>query len=179
MHTGFQPGSNDFEKLHNLVVLTLGVDNQAVNLRGEQITYDSVHQRKLLMNNGRSPLSLRRIFYLIPQLEQKLEILFNIIHLPRFGGCAHNKPEILWLNGLSHGFQAVSFSLIVYSPGDSDILGGWEEHEIPSGQRDIGGNPCPLGAHGFLYYLNERLLVYLQNIFYGELLQIERFFLAQ
>src|SRR3990172_7185001 len=150
------------EKLRSEVadadVLLLGVDDDPVHVRGEQVTHGPQGKGELPVDQGGSAHRFALAPDRIPVVDQVVHVRLQFGFRSSFRGGADDGSHPVQADIFHDRMEPLPFLRVLDPAGDADVPGPGEEHEISAGEGDVAGDPCPLGAQWFLGPLPDEVL---------------------
>ena len=139
------------------------VDEQPLEVAGEEVAHDAQRQLGLLVDERRRLRFLCLRLDRAPKTLQEVEVALDVVGRRAFGGGADDHAARLRRVLLEHGLQAVA--LVVLEPArHAEPFAVRDVDDEASGQRDLGGEPRALRLHRVLDGLDEHVLAPLDQI---------------
>ncbi|OIQ69404.1 hypothetical protein GALL_489960 [mine drainage metagenome] len=152
-------------ELAGLLEHVLGVDQDFADVAGEIVADGADDQRRFLIDQERSLLRFGRVAHCAPQLEQVVQVPLQLFDLASDARSAGDQAHALGVLELVHRLAQFLAVFAFDAPAHAAaarIVG--HEHQIASGQRDIGGERGALVAALFLFHLHQQLLAFLDGV---------------
>src|SRR5690606_15825577 len=134
------------------------VDEDAVNLLGEEVAHGAFDEVGLLVEAGGGAVGLHLLLDALPGLEEEVEVADEVAGFFALAGGAHDDAHALGDGELvEHLLEALAFLGVLDLAGDAALVGERHEHEVAAGQGEVGGGAGALGADGALGDLDDDL----------------------
>ena len=139
-------------------VFFLRIHDDPVRVRREQVAHGPQGQGEFPVDeDGRA----RRLPLLpdgVPVADQVVHVRLQFaLRFPLRGG-ADDGPHPVQADLFHDRVEPLPLLRVLDSPGDADVRGPGEEHEIPARKSDVGRDPRSLGPQRFLGHLNGEVL---------------------
>ena len=142
----------------------LVVDDQPVDIAGEQVAHRSEGDIEILVDQGGDLRTSGQVPDFIPEEHEKFHIRLEFLDLGMLGDGPDDKAGALRPDFLDLFLQDGADLFVLDFSGDPDMVGQGDENEIPAGQGDMAGEPGALGADGILADLHQDILAFGQQV---------------
>src|SRR5690606_37605605 len=134
------------------------VDEDAVDLLGEEVAHGALDEVGFLIEAGGGALALHAGLDLGPGLEQEVQVADEVAGFLALAGGAHDHAHALGDGEfVDEAFEALALLGVVDLAGDAALVAVGHEHEVTARQREVGGGAGALGADGALGDLDDDL----------------------
>jgi len=138
------------------VVRGLAVHHDAFDVLRQKVAHGALDQVRFLEHAGGGGLFLDAFLDVVPFLEQQRQVPDEVSLLLSFANGAHNHAHPVRDGQFAQDFlEALALLLILDLAGNAALVGIGQQHEVASGQDDVGGNAGSLGADGALGDLHD------------------------
>src|SRR5581483_11444785 len=145
------------------LVRAVVVDEQPLEVAGEEVADDAQGQLRLLVDERRRLHVLRLRLDRLPQTLQEVEVALDVLGRGPLGSRPDDHAAVLRRVLLEDRLQAVAL-VVVEAARDAEPLSVRHVDDEAPGQRELGGEPRPLRLHRVLDRLDEDLLAALDQV---------------
>ena len=145
------------------LVRAVVVDEQPLEVAGEEVAHDAQRQLGLLVDQRRRLRVLRLRLDRLPEALQEVEVALDVLGGGALRGGADDHAALLRRDLLEDRLQAVAL-LVLDAPRDAEAVAVRHEDDEAAGQRDLGRQARALRLHRVLDRLDEHVLAALDQI---------------
>ena len=162
-------GERRLEGAHELeraLVVALVVEADRGDVVREQVAQQPLEERGLAVEEHRGALAGGEGAHLVPRAREVPPVPQEGLGLAREPRGAGDQPPSAALLSelLEDRLEASPLVLVGDLARDPDVLHRGHEDDVAAGQRDVRGDPRPLGAHGLLEDLDHHLLTLVELV---------------
>ena len=158
-------GMNARDELLDAVVLRARVDDQLLDVGGEQIAHRAQQEVEVVVDQRRAAPASRPPDDLVPELDQELHVALELALGDVLGDGADDEARAGRAHRLDDVAQPPALLVRGDAPRDADVVDRRHEHQVTARQRDVAGGARALGADRLLRDLDDDLLPFLQQVF--------------
>ena len=137
------------------IVLPRAVDDNALNIFGEEIAHRALNQVRLLKDAGGQRLFVDFFLNLLPFVDQQGEVADEVTFLLAFAHGANDDAHAFGnVEFPQDFFQAQAFLMIVDFARDAALIGIRQQHQVTPGQSQVGRHARAFGADGTFGHLH-------------------------
>src|SRR5207302_10632714 len=107
---------------------------------------------------------LALLAHLVPEAEEKLDVRGQLLLGLVLRDRAHDETGAGRAEAIDEIAQAAPLLLVLDPSRDADVVDRRHEDEVPSGKRDVAGDPGALRADGVLHHLYDDLVALLDEV---------------
>jgi len=146
------------DEMEQLVIGGLLVDDQPVDIVGEQVADRTEGDVEVLVDQGRGFRAPGEIPDLVPEEHQKFHVGFEFLHLGVLGDRPDDETGALRSDLLDLFLEDGADFLIFNFARHPDVIGQGDEDQVAAGQGDMAGQSGALGAYRILADLDQHVL---------------------
>ena len=160
-----EPRHEGSDELLDALVVLRGINHHLLHVSGEQVADNAQAHVHVVVQQRRGAGALALLGDTAPELEQELHVVLHLFFGQPLTRRAHDEPAFGRTHLLHDVAQPFALFTVGNTAGDPNMVDGRSVHQVTAGQRNVRGQPRPLGPDRLLGHLHKDLLVLFESLF--------------